>query len=561
MARRAGRRVLALRMAVLLALGTGGLTAVAGTASAQVTSLVGGATDFVAEVSLFGGPSMPRGPAGTPGCDPNQPVPGVFGTRTEACNISVILPAPGGSESVSDPDGSAVVRYGPGIIFSRGPATVRTEGTTGAGGSVTSTAEIQTVNATGREVFTAASLSSTCTASESGVTGSTTISGGRLQTSEGNPDLPGDEVWVDLPTNPTADETYPGRVETVGDTFEYRFNEQIPNADGSLTVYAAHLALTGPTAVGHIYIGRVDCGVDPSRTTTSLGGTTTTRPAPGTTTTRPGEPPGSGRYGAPEWWPLRGTHLVGCTNANGCGGDYHGYSALDIDAERGDEIYAAGAGEVTLAVGDQGGSCDTSVYPDERSCPDGSRGNRVVIEHDASGAVTTRYLHLTTVVVEAGDLVDQNTLLGTAGDSGWAGHVHLHFEQRARQANGSILDVDPVPLKACHGDQLKSYPQELGKTSWSEVTAYRYLVRSDGTACAGGRPAPPVPALAPGPDPTQPAVVAATGPTVVAARSPLSRTGTAPGRWTLVAGVLVVWGALFVVCSRRRVRGRGWHSS
>ncbi len=156
MGRRDGRRLLALRLTVLFALGTSVLAAVAGTSSAQVTSVLGGATDFLAEVSLFGGPSVRRGPPGTPGCSPDQPLPGPAGTRTEACNNSVTLPAGGGRESVSDPDSSAVVRYGPGIIFSRGAATVSTEGTAGPTASVTSSAEIQDVNASGREVFTAA---------------------------------------------------------------------------------------------------------------------------------------------------------------------------------------------------------------------------------------------------------------------------------------------------------------------------------------------------------------------------------------------------------------------
>lgn len=193
---------------------------------------------------------------------------------------------------------------------------------------------------------------------------------------------------------------------------------------------------------------------------------------------------GSGQYSAPEWWPLRGTHVVGCTNGNGCTvprEGYHGYWALDINATRDTAVYAAGAGQVELAVGDQGGNCEFEVYQTETRCPDGSRGNLVRITHDAAGEVKSFYLHFTTVFVKTGDWVDQNTVLGLAGDSGLAypGYVHLHFEVRR-----GTFAVDPVPLKACHGDQLKSYPAELGKTSWSQVTAYQYSVRSDGTACA-----------------------------------------------------------------------------
>jgi len=472
-------------MAVLVALGTVELAVAPGTVSAQVTSVVGGATDYTAEATILGTP-VKRGPTGTSGCGPDQLLPSGAAGSILACNVSVTLSAAGGSESMSDPDGAALAKYVAGTLFSRGAAKVSTQGTTGPSGSVTSTAEIYDVNASGREIFGAASISSTCTASDSGVTGSTTITGGRLRVSDGNPDLPGDERYDELPTTPAVNEAHKGKLEVVGDSFEYRFNEQLPNVDGSLTVYAAHLVMIGPTAVGDLYIGRVDCGVSPSHPTSTLGGATTTTALATTTTTIADD--GAGRYGEPVWWPLRGAHRVGCTNMNGCGEGYHGYWALDLEAERGDEIYAAGAGQVTLAVDDEGGNCDFFSYPDEDACPAGSRGNRVVIKHDAKGDVTTRYLHLTTVVVSAGDFVDENTLLGTAGDSGLAGpgYVHLHFEERARQPSGSVLDVDPVPLKTCANGQLKTYPQDLGKTSWSEVTTYQFTVFSDGLACVGG---------------------------------------------------------------------------
>jgi hypothetical protein len=57
---RDGRRVLGLRLAVLFALGTGVLAAAAGPSSAQVTSVIGRATDYLAEVSLFNGPRNQR---------------------------------------------------------------------------------------------------------------------------------------------------------------------------------------------------------------------------------------------------------------------------------------------------------------------------------------------------------------------------------------------------------------------------------------------------------------------------------------------------------------------
>jgi hypothetical protein len=278
--RRDSRRVRCVRVGMVMALAAGLFAVVAGPSSADVTSVQGGAVDYLTDISLFGGPRMQRGPAGTPGCDPNQPIPGPGGTATEACNLSVTLPETGGNQSLSDPDG-ATARYGPAIIFSRGPATVSTEGTTGATGSVTSSTDIQNVNASGEEVFTASRVQSTCTASESGASGSTTITGGTLRISEGDPDVEGDDTNIDIPVTPAVNETHTGTVEAVGDTFEYIFNEHITNPDGSLTVYAVHGRLLGPSAVGDVFIGRVDCGV-----TATGGGPTTTQP-PGVTTTQP----------------------------------------------------------------------------------------------------------------------------------------------------------------------------------------------------------------------------------------------------------------------------------
>ena len=155
---------------------------------------------------------------------------------------------------------------------------------------VNSSANIQGVHTSGQEVFTASAVASRCTASESGVAGSTTIDNGTLQTSEGDPNVEGDETVVRIPMNPAPNTTYEGQIESVGDRFRYVFNEQVidPN-DGSITVHAAHLYLLGPTAVGDLFIGTVECGVTGTgaEPTTTAPAPTTTAPAPTTTAPAP----------------------------------------------------------------------------------------------------------------------------------------------------------------------------------------------------------------------------------------------------------------------------------
>lgn len=232
-------------------------------AAAVVTAVRGEAYGYFARVSLFGGPANVRGPA---------PV--------------VTLPPNGSGAPITATVPESIVQYGPAILFSSGQITVSTQGTTGPAGSVTSSATVQNVNRSGQEVFTASSLSSTCTASESGVSGSTTINNGTLQTSEGNPNVDGDEVIVNIPTNPPPNYTVNGQLEGVGDSFQAIFNEQVVNPDGSITVYAYHLRLLGPTAVGDLYVGKSECGVTATvNPTTTSSTTTTTRPTTTTSST------------------------------------------------------------------------------------------------------------------------------------------------------------------------------------------------------------------------------------------------------------------------------------
>jgi hypothetical protein len=96
------------------------------------------------------------------------------------------------------------------------------------------------------------------------------LSGAKLTTSQGaNPDSEADDTVVQVPDNPGANTSYEGKIESVGDTFRYVFNEQVKNADGSITVNAAHQYLLGPTAVGDVIIGQSRCG---SATVAAAGG-------------------------------------------------------------------------------------------------------------------------------------------------------------------------------------------------------------------------------------------------------------------------------------------------
>ncbi len=273
-------------------------------AVADVTSVKGSAYGYLTNVSLFGGPAMLRGFGQQVCTATNVPAGCVPAAGADAsASPSVTLPANGGPVSQADADG-AKAQYGPAVIFGgiwpdplpaappSGPIAVDCTGTTGALGSVTcsSATTLFSPAATppggvGPGPIIADAVRSTCTAIETNattgaktVTGSTTVTNGKLETKyDATTQLP--IMTEDVPVNPPANYTRSGTIDHVGDSYSVVYNQQTTNSDGSLTVNAVHMTLLGPTAVGDLIIGQTVCGL-----TTAQGATTTTQPGATTTT-------------------------------------------------------------------------------------------------------------------------------------------------------------------------------------------------------------------------------------------------------------------------------------
>jgi murein DD-endopeptidase MepM/ murein hydrolase activator NlpD len=88
---------------------------------------------------------------------------------------------------------------------------------------------------------------------------------------------------------------------------------------------------------------------------------------------------------------------------------WSGHLGIDVAARTGTPILAADAGYVVLA------GRDTWGY-----------GNQVLINH--GNGFLTRYAHLNTIKVTAGQSVSKNQLIGTMGSTGRSTGPHLHFE-------------------------------------------------------------------------------------------------------------------------------------
>jgi hypothetical protein len=229
------------------------------TTTLPVINVGGSAFGYYSIVSLFGGPSAVRGP--TP---------------------SVTLPSGGSATPVTDHADTGTAVYGPAHIFESGPITVSTQGQSGTAGSVTSSTSIQGCTAADPngcmfgEVFggpfTASSVASKCTAGASGITGSTTIANGKVVTlddASGNP-----VTTVSLPDPIPANYSVTGTITEVNGGFKWVFNEQTTNANGSLTVNAAHEYLgfsgSGP-AKGDLILGQSVCAKTVAAATTATG--------------------------------------------------------------------------------------------------------------------------------------------------------------------------------------------------------------------------------------------------------------------------------------------------
>ncbi len=196
------RQALRLILAIVVSI-AGGMLAFTTSSGADVATVTGSAYGYRAfNLTLFGGGQPDVGP--TP----------IVTLAPDASNSPQAATAPSGKVIIAETA----------IVMTSDQINVSTSGQLGPGGSVTSTASLQNLNKsttqpldTGGEVLTADSLSSTCSANESGVSASTILTNGTLRTDSGfavndDPDYddPGEipPVFINLPANPTPNQTF-----------------------------------------------------------------------------------------------------------------------------------------------------------------------------------------------------------------------------------------------------------------------------------------------------------------------------------------------------------------
>jgi murein DD-endopeptidase MepM/ murein hydrolase activator NlpD len=96
------------------------------------------------------------------------------------------------------------------------------------------------------------------------------------------------------------------------------------------------------------------------------------------------------------------------------------HEGVDFTAPTGTEIYATGNGVITQATRNFGGY-----------------GNEVIIDHGYS--YSTRYAHLSKILVRPGEHVKRGQVIGLVGNTGKSTAPHLHYEIRKND-----LAVNPI---------------------------------------------------------------------------------------------------------------------
>ena len=170
----------------------------------------------------------------------------------------------------------------------------------------------------------------------------------------------------------------------------------------------------------------------------------------------------------PQYLPFRVNAWNGCV-VNNCmenGKPDHGYWALDFTATRGDLVYAAG-----------GGIAHIEKAPDPGRC----LGGTIWIDH--GGGDTSRYVHLGTIRVGEGAVVDQNTPIATFGGD-HCNSNSLHFSVRPNGPRPVEQGVNPGELRACLSNSYPvTFPSAIGFGSWNDIPFRTRTVSSNGTSC------------------------------------------------------------------------------
>lgn len=174
----------------------------------------------------------------------------------------------------------------------------------------------------------------------------------------------------------------------------------------------------------------------------------------------------------------------------GRGKSFH--SGVDISGAAGNgivNVVAAKDGVVVYPTKDVSNNCPSST---SLSNCGGGYGNYVIVQHSDGNYTLYAHLEANSIIVTAGESVEQGQVLAKMGSSGNSTGTHLHFEVREGQ-NAYSSTVDPLEYISLENPRVVSTGNEFISwlNSWeghTEIDGEYYIVEDigDGVRTVGG---------------------------------------------------------------------------
>jgi murein DD-endopeptidase MepM/ murein hydrolase activator NlpD len=143
------------------------------------------------------------------------------------------------------------------------------------------------------------------------------------------------------------------------------------------------------------------------------------------------------------------------------------HTGIDYAAPTGTPVWAVGSGTVVF-TGWKGGY-----------------GKTIEVKH--SGAVKTRYGHLSKILVRKGQSVRQHQTIGAVGSTGFSTGPHLHFEYLVNGVFTQPRKVKNPSLKRLTEEQMKPFTTEMGRIDSIWAHTPRRVGTPPRNALAGAR--------------------------------------------------------------------------
>ena len=146
------------------------------------------------------------------------------------------------------------------------------------------------------------------------------------------------------------------------------------------------------------------------------------------------------KAGSGAWSALLSSLYVGTsgTGVNQCGSgqavNYEDHPGYDYRAAYGSDVYAVANG---IVVSSSGGVCVLKGMTGSTCADWGAMG----IDHE--NGIVSQYLHLSSLLVKAGDRVVAGQKIGLSGETGVPKAPHLHFETLKRRVGYANNDYQP----------------------------------------------------------------------------------------------------------------------